>query len=167
MIGAIDVDLLQSLPGIVNSPYVKLDPAIYVLYYNALYYGLDHIHGPGNTLAQSAYMKVLEAVPAWLDASIDTDMDGPTAALTTWSAINSLDYQLSWSFHCKSCHHIKSKGIDHLDTVPAQTFEEESRRDILRYLYWQVLATDHLFRLFFGKPTVVSHQPQSREDPVI
>jgi hypothetical protein len=152
---AIDVDLLRVVPDIIKSSYVKVDPGVYVMYYNALYYGLHQIRGPGDALAQSMYLKVLEAVPAWLDASANTDLDGHTAALTAWTAIVNNDYQLSWKFHCKSCHYIKIRGIDTLDVIPAKTFEEEDKRDSLRYLYWHILSIDALYRLIYGKPTVV------------
>jgi hypothetical protein len=151
----IDIELLRMLPDIIKSPYVNIDAGMYVLYYNALYYGLHQIRGPGDPVAQGMYLKVLEAVPAWLDAQKDTDMDGHTAALTAWTAINNHDYQLSWKFHCKSCHFVKSRKIDQLDVIPARSFEEEDKRDSLRYLYWHVLGTDTLFRLFYGKPTMV------------
>lgn len=125
-----------------------------VVYYNALYFGLQQIRGP-DPIAQGMYLKLLEAVPAWLDTTTYTEMDGHTAALTAWTAIDNHDYQLSWKFHCKSCHYIKTKKIDQLDVVPARTFEEESERDSARFLYWHILSTDILFRLFYGKPTVV------------
>lgn len=153
---SLDVDLLRAMPKIINSPYINIDPGLHVMYYNALYYGLQQIRGPGDPLVQAAYKKVLECVPAWLEASTDTEMDGHTAALTAWTSINNHDFQLSWKFHCKSCHYIKSRGIDQLDVIPGKTFEEESSKDPIRYLYWHVLATDTLFRLFYGKPTVVS-----------
>lgn len=124
------------------------------MYYNALYFGLHQIRGP-DPVAQGMYLKLLEAVPAWLDAAADTEMDGHTAALTAWTAINNHDYQLSWKFHCKSCHYIKTRKIDQIDVIPARTFEEESKRDSMRFLYWHILSTDILFRLFYGKPTVV------------
>lgn len=125
------------------------------MYYNALYFGLQQIRGPEDPVAQGMYLKVLESVPAWLDASGSTDLDGHTAALTAWTAINNHDYQLSWKFHCKSCHYIKTNKIDQIDVIPAKTFEEDNKREGMRYLYWHILCTDTLFRLFFGKPTVV------------
>lgn len=153
---AIDTKFLVALPDIIDSPYVNIEPGVRVMYYNALYYGLQHIHGPGDTLTNQAYLKVLEGVPAWLDASTNTVLDGQTAALTAWTAINNHDYQLSWKFHCKSCQFLKLKGIDQLDVRPAQTWEEEDKRDSYRFLYWHILSTDTLFRLFYKKPTVVS-----------
>ncbi|RDL40552.1 Uncharacterized protein BP5553_00531 [Venustampulla echinocandica] len=164
---AIDVDLLRVLPDIIKSAYVKVDPGVYVMYYNALYYGLHQIRGAGDVVAQSMYLKVLEAVPAWLDASVDTDLDGYTAALTAWTAISNNDYQLSWKFHCKSCHYIKARKIDQLDVIPAKTFEEEDKRDTLRYLYWHILSTDTLYRLIYGKPTVVRWAPHKVRPPAI
>lgn len=153
---SLDINLIRILPDIVNSPYVKVDPGAYIMYYNAIHWGSHQSRGPGDSLTQAAYLKMLEAVPAWLDASTGTDMDGYTAALTTWTALNNLDYQLSWKFHCKSCHFIKDRGIDRLDMVPAKTSQEENKRENTRYLYWQILSMDCLFHLFYGKPTLVS-----------
>lgn len=123
--------------------------------YNALYYGLLQSEGPGGVGATKAYMKVLESVPAWLDSSSETRMDGHTAALTSWTCISMHDYQLSWKFHCKSCQYVKSKGIDQIDAVPAKTCAEEDDRDALRYFYWHTLSVDVLFRLFYGKPRLL------------
>ncbi|KFX87316.1 hypothetical protein V490_08349 [Pseudogymnoascus sp. VKM F-3557] len=150
-----DTDLLCVLPNISKSSYVKVDPGVYVMYYNALYYGLHQIRGPGDTVAQSMYLKVLESVPAWLNAPADTDMDGHTAALTAWTAIVNNDYELSWKFHCKACHYIKAREIDLLDVIPAKTFDEEDKRNTQRFLYWHILSIDALYRLIYGRPTVV------------
>ncbi|KAF2032544.1 hypothetical protein EK21DRAFT_98927 [Setomelanomma holmii] len=151
----LDFDFLRLIPDIVKSPYVNIEPGMYVMYYNALYYGLMQLRGLGDPIAQAMYFKVLETVPAWLETPDLTDLDGHIAALTAWTAITNHDYQLSWKFHCKSCQYVKLRKIDQLDVVPAKTFEEEDARDAYRYLYWQVLSTDILFRLFYGKPTVV------------
>ncbi|KZM21761.1 sequence-specific DNA binding RNA polymerase II transcription factor [Ascochyta rabiei] len=132
---ALDVDLLRTLPSINGSPYVKVDSGLHVMYFAALHYGLPQTRGHEHLLTQAAYLKALEHVPAWLDTSTETDMDGYTAAMTCWVAINNLDYQLSWKFHCKSCHYLESKGIDNLDITPARTVEEEEKRESLRYLY--------------------------------
>jgi hypothetical protein len=151
----IDLKLLRSLPSIIDSPYVQVAPGMHVMYYNALHYGLEQIRGPGDLVAQRAYLKALESVPKWLDDPTETDMDAITAALTSWTATSNSDYQLSWKFHCKASHAVQSRGIDQIDRVPARTLEEESRREGTRYLYWLVLSIDCLFRVFYGKPTVV------------
>jgi len=153
---SIDLELLRVLPDIIGSPYVNIEPGMYVMYYNALYFGLNQIRGLGDAQAQGMYLKILEAVPAWLESDIVTEMDGHTAALTAWTATSNHDYQLSWKFHCKSCHYVKTRKIDQVDLIPARTFEEEDKKEGARYLYWHVLSTDMLFRLFYGKPTVVS-----------
>ncbi|KAH9865699.1 hypothetical protein J1614_009286 [Plenodomus biglobosus] len=164
---AIDVKLLMTLPEIIDSPYVSIEPGVRVMYYTALYYGLQHLNGSSDTLTGKAYMKVLDTVPAWLGASTDSVLDGHTAALTAWTCISNHDYQLSWKFHCKSCQFVKVKGIDELDTVPAKTLEEEDHRDALRVLYWHILSTDSLFRLFYGKPTVMRWSPNKVRPPAV
>lgn len=47
------------------------------------------------------------------------------------------------------------KGVDRLDVEMAKTHEEEDNRQGLRYLYWFVIQTDLMFRLFFGKPAAL------------
>ncbi|KAF2120436.1 hypothetical protein BDV96DRAFT_266195 [Lophiotrema nucula] len=149
-----DLELLHLLPSIIDSPYVNVEPAARVLYYNALYYGLIKLRGVANPLARKAYFKALESVPLWLETSKASDLDIMTACLTTWTAINNFDYQLSWRFHCKSCQLSKTRGLDRLDCSPPATLEEERWREKMRPLCWQVLQTDLLFRLFYGKPSV-------------
>jgi hypothetical protein len=153
---AVDLDLLRSLPNIIGSPYVVLDPGVHVMYYAGLHEGLTQIRGPGHAMTQAAYLKALEHVPAWLEGSTETDMDVYTAALISWTAITNLDYQLAWRFHLKACYTLKSKGIDVLDVSPASTFEDEEKKDAPRYIFWHILSMDCLFRLFWGKPTTVS-----------
>lgn len=85
---SIDINLLRALPAIINSPYVNVEPGVQVLYYNALYYGLQQQHGPGSELTHRAYLKVLGTIPAWLEVSSETKVDGHTAALTAWTCIN-------------------------------------------------------------------------------
>jgi hypothetical protein len=162
----IDVNLLRALPEVIDSPYVSIDPGMRVVYYSALYYGLLQENGPGSPLTTKAYMKTLESVPQWLESD-DTNMDGHTAALTAWTAINNHDYQLSWKFHCKSISYVQLKGIDQLDTTPTKSFEEESQRDAKRYLYWHVMSVDILFRLFYGKPAVIRWLPKNVRPPAI
>ncbi|KFY44994.1 hypothetical protein V494_01202 [Pseudogymnoascus sp. VKM F-4513 (FW-928)] len=164
---AFDVELLRVLPNITKSSYVKIDPGVHVMYYNALHYGLHQIRGPGDTVAHNMYLKVLEAVPAWLDAPGDTEMDGHIAALTAWTAIFNNDHKLSWKFHCKSCHFIKARKIDMLDATPAKSFEEEDKRDCQRFLFWHVLSMDALYRLVYGRPTVVRWAPNKVRPPAI
>jgi hypothetical protein len=154
-----DVDSLYSFPELVRSPYVTLDPGLHVLYYNAMFYGLYQLYGPNDARTPAAYRKVLDSVPAWLAAQPEKDLDGWTAAVTAWTAIVNFDYQLSWKFHCKSCHYVKKKGLDRLDAVPAATHEEETIRNELRPLYWHSLYCDMFFRLFYGKPSVMQYSP--------
>lgn len=135
--------------------------------YNALFYGLQLTDGPGGDLTTKAYMKMLESVPAWLESPGDTNMDVHIAALSAWTAMTTHDYQLAWKFHCKSCQHIKSIGIDRLDTVPAKSFEEETERDVGRYTYWYVVSIDTFFRLFYGKPTVLRWSPNKVRPPLL
>jgi hypothetical protein len=132
-----------------------------------MYYGLQLMDGPGGDRTTKAYMKVLESVPAWLESPNDTIVDIHTAALSAWTAMTSHDYQLAWKFHCKSCQHIKSTGIDQLDVVPAKSFEEESKRDTERFTYWYILSIDTFFRLFYGKPTVLRYVPNRVRPPLL
>lgn len=74
----IDVDILRMMPEMMKSSYVKVEPGVYVMYYNALCFGLQQLHGPADPVAHGMYLKVLEAIPAWLNATTVTDMDGCT-----------------------------------------------------------------------------------------
>jgi len=163
----IDLELLRAITDVIDSPYVNIDSGVRVMYFNALYYGLEQSHGPGGDLAAKAYMKVLESVPAWLESTTEAIADGPIAAMTSWTAIIMHDYELSWKFHCKSYQHIKSQGINQIDATPARDFAEESQRDTYRYFYWHVMSVDVLFRLFYGKPTVVRWFSDKVRPPLI
>lgn len=153
---SIGFDLLDVLPDIIKSPYVNVGLGMYVLYLNALYYGLTRLRGHRDPVAQGMYFKILEAVPAWLESPGHTEIDGHTAAIMAWTAISNHDYQLSWKLHCKSCHYVKTKKLDQIDLVPGPGWHEEVRKESARNLYWHVLSADTFFRLFYGKPTMVS-----------
>ncbi|KAF2192197.1 hypothetical protein K469DRAFT_307028 [Zopfia rhizophila CBS 207.26] len=159
--------VLNVMPDIVESPYVTVDPAAKVLYYNALYYGLYRTGGKGSAVFQQAYLKCLESVPAWLDVACGSILDCLGASLTAWTSINNFDYQLSWKFHCKSCQYIKLNGWDCVDTFPAKTHEEEQRREQCRHLFWHVLQTDTLFRIFYGKPSAIQASYKHVKPPAI
>ncbi|CAN9465621.1 unnamed protein product [Alternaria alternata] len=132
-----------------------------------MFYGLQLMDAPGGDRIKKAYMKVLESVPAWLESPSDTSVDIHTAALSAWTAMTCHDYQLAWKFHCKSCQHVKSNGIDQLDVIPAKSFEEESRKDTDRYTYWYILSIDTFFRLFYDKPTVLQYVPNKVRPPLL
>lgn len=166
-VSSINLDIMEHLPDLVNSPYVRVDPAIKVAYWNAIFYGLHKLHGPGNRKSKIAYLKLLDTVPEWLGGATGTDLDGHCATLTAWTAINNFDYQLSWKFHCRACHFLKLKGVDRLDLTPIRSHEEEDRRQSLRYLYWLVLQTDVLFRLFYGKPAAIKWKPGKVKPPTL
>lgn len=112
-------------------------------------------------------MKMLENVPAWLESSTETSLDGHTAALSSWASTTMHDHQLSWKFHCKLCRYLMSKGIDHIDSTPAKTFAEEDERNAQRYLYWHTLCIDLSFRLFYGKPRVIKWAPDKVRPPLL
>lgn len=157
---------LYSFPEIVNSPYVTLDPSLHVLYYNAVFYGLHLLHGPRDARTQAAFGMILESVPLWLAAQSEKDLDCWTSQLTTWTVIINLDYQLSWKFHCKSCHMIRKRGIDRIDVTFAATQEEELERVKLRPLYWHALWCDMFFSLFYGKPRFVRYAAGRVKSPL-
>ncbi|KAI0606097.1 Fungal-trans domain-containing protein [Pyrenophora tritici-repentis] len=161
----IDIKFLRALPEMIDSPHIVVKSGTRVMYYNALYYGLLEELGPGHSLTTKAYMKVLESVPAWLEDTDMTDLDGNTAALTAWTAINNHDYQLAWKFHCKSIFYLRARGIDQLDVTPTRSFEEEAERVAHRYLYWHILSIDMMFQLFFGKPAMMRWSPNNVRPP--
>ncbi|KAF2746452.1 hypothetical protein M011DRAFT_468543 [Sporormia fimetaria CBS 119925] len=163
----LDLSILEVLPDLIDSPYVKVDPAMRVAYYNALFYGLHSLRGPGNDLSKVAYLKLLESVPEWLEAATGTDLDGHCALLTAYTTIHNFDYQLSWKFHCRACHFLKVKGVDRLDSVPIRSNEEEDRRQNLRYLYFLVLQTDLFFRMFNNKPAAIRWRPGRVKPPTL
>ncbi|PVI00138.1 hypothetical protein DM02DRAFT_563555 [Periconia macrospinosa] len=163
----VDVELLRALPTVFDSPYINVEPVVKVLYCNALYYGLHELRDSHDPLIQATYIKVLDAVPEWLETSPESPLNGMTAALTTWTTLVNHDYQLAWKFHCKACQHIKLRRIDSIDTIPAKTFKEENEKNEWRFLYWHVMCTDLTFRLFFGKPTVIRWVPDRIKPPSI
>lgn len=89
--GNLDLNVLRALPDVYDSPFVSVYAGLRVLFFNALYYGLDHSFGPGNHFAQAAYKKILETVPEWLNSATGSGLDAHVAALTTWTSINNLD----------------------------------------------------------------------------
>ncbi|KAF2018874.1 hypothetical protein BU24DRAFT_447492 [Aaosphaeria arxii CBS 175.79] len=164
----IDLAILNVIPDVIESSmssYVNIDPCIKVIYYNALYYGLRRIDGPGSELAQAAYCMCLEAVPGWLNTTAGTDLDAQTAALTAWTACNQFDYQLSWQFHCKACQFIKAKGVDRLDARLPKSVDEEDLQHSSRYLYWHCLQTDDLFRILYNKPSALRYKKNEVKPP--
>ncbi|KAH7114295.1 hypothetical protein B0J11DRAFT_540609 [Dendryphion nanum] len=159
----IDKEILYLMPSITDSPFIKIDPGMKVVYYNALYFSSHRVDGTGHKQAQAAYYLCLESVPAWLDSATGSLMDCQIAALTCWSAINNFDYQLSWSFHLKSCQTATSLLLPLLSSPPSPS--QESHHNTLRVLYWHLIQTDLLFRLFYGKPPAIKYTPGQVRPP--
>lgn len=102
LISSLDLELIEVLPDLLNSPYVEVDPAMRVVYYNALFFGFHRLRGPGNEFSKLAYFKVLEAVPEWLTKATGTELDALCAAVTVRS---------------NSVLNIRTFGTNHINSV--------------------------------------------------
>ncbi|KAF9892128.1 hypothetical protein FE257_002534 [Aspergillus nanangensis] len=150
----IDLKILMALPNLITSPYVHLDPALHVIYYNAIYFG----QSCGTLVEQKAssrtYYMCLQAAQAWLNSARGTELDLFAAMGTTWSAINNFDYHVSWRLHREACRFANILGLHELAT--GLQYSGDKTVDAKRSSYLYLTATDLMFRLWYDKPSALA-----------
>lgn len=71
----IDPSLLTSLPDMIDSPYVKLDPALRLLYYNLVFHGRYIAQSTSAVAGNSLYFKCLREASAWHKTATGSVLD--------------------------------------------------------------------------------------------
>jgi hypothetical protein len=78
----IDAELLRALPYIIDSSHAQVNPALRMIYYNAIYRGQTCGSADEYKRAAGTYIKCLQSVPSWLSSAQGSQMDLMAASLT-------------------------------------------------------------------------------------
>ena len=72
-------------------------------------------------------------------------------------AIGNHDFLNAWKFHCEACDLARQLGYDQLDNPAVPRVEEnDTHLESKRKGFWQLVHTDYVFRMYFGKPAVIT-----------
>ncbi|KAL3476698.1 hypothetical protein BJX99DRAFT_227547 [Aspergillus californicus] len=151
----VDQQFLKAMPLIIDSPHVRIDPAMRIIYHSAMYLGQSIGTEADQRMSTQTYYKCLQSVPEWQESAQGTSLDLLAATLTAWLAINNFDYHLAWEFHSESCRFGDLLGIHDVDSLPLGTPDEESDKEFKRRAHWYLVEMDLLFRLWYDKPTAL------------
>ncbi|RAL06949.1 uncharacterized protein BO97DRAFT_447210 [Aspergillus homomorphus CBS 101889] len=150
----VDAEFLRTMPLIIDSPYVKVEPVMLVVYLNALYFGQTAGTAEEQRSAVQTYYQCLHNVPKWLASAQGSYLDLLAASLTAWMAINNFDYHLAWQFHREACRFGNLLGVHEVD-LPTAPAEEEAEKEKKRRTHWYLVEVDFLFRIWYEKPPVL------------
>jgi hypothetical protein len=70
-------------------------------------------------------------------------------------AVENLDYSRSWKFHREACRIARVLELDQLDNPNNQRVDDD-QTECKRRGFWQLVQTDYIFRLYFGKPAIIT-----------
>lgn len=182
--------LIEAIPDVLNSPHIRLDPAVLVVYYNVLYHGCvfgPKIAGPlqAADYTGALYVCCLRSLPLWQREASGTSTDFIAAllmvisrsitcfyevrhylsrtALTAQShtAAGSFDDTLAWKMHKRACSYARILNLHNLDAPSVSFGNEDATLDADRKHFWELIQLDFLFRLLFDRPPVLTKSTMS------
>ncbi|KAF3392814.1 hypothetical protein F1880_008729 [Penicillium rolfsii] len=178
----LEKSFLLSMPDLLENPHVQLDYTSQIIYHSLCLQGVmldPSSHNDNGGLVGHLYRKCLTLADRWLDHVQNTSADLCAAMLMASTVLHCLTrYQMSMALEgCNS--ELAWKMLGHAFTIakalgyffvdgnpdeaegqpsPPQgsTIEEtETDKNRKRFVFWHLLRTDCLFRLSFGKPTLI------------
>ncbi|KAJ5129548.1 uncharacterized protein N7515_005587 [Penicillium bovifimosum] len=165
----LEKSFLTSIPDLLEIPHVQLDCTSQIIYYTILLQGIvtkpEALPRRG-TLIHILYRKCVTLSEDWLKNVKDTPADF-FAAITLMSlSLECCNIDLSWKALAQACRISKALGYFSVDETPSGDNElstepeslphqVEVERNRKRFEFWHILRTDCLFRMCFGKPTLI------------
>ncbi|KAL2864302.1 transcription factor domain-containing protein [Aspergillus lucknowensis] len=165
-----DRQFMMSIPDLLEMPHVQLDSACQIIYYTTLRHGLllDSDNYPGKSrLLQHLYHKSMSLAETWLGKVQNSPADLCTATFMTSLAMESFNIELSWHMLGRACTIARTLGYFFIDgnqeNAPGESLptpkpielKTEVAKNRKRFEFWHLVRADCLFRLSFGKPTLI------------
>ncbi|KAF4769654.1 hypothetical protein HAV15_011575 [Penicillium sp. str.  len=166
----LEKSFLTSIPDLLEIPHVQLDCTSQIIYYTTLFQGIvlkPEVLLRRGTLIHILYQKCVSLSEDWLKNIRDTPADF-FAALTLMSlSLECCNIDLSWKALAQACRISKALGLFSVDETPSEgdkqpSTEPESlprqaevERNRKRFEFWHILRMDCLFRMCYGKPTLI------------
>ncbi|KAJ5420687.1 hypothetical protein N7465_003206, partial [Penicillium sp. CMV-2018d] len=166
----LEKSFLRSIPDLLEIPHVQLDSTSQIIYYTILFQGIvtkQEALPRRGALVHIIYQKCVSLSEDWLKNIKDTPAD-LFAALTLMSlSLECCNIDLSWKALAQTCRISKALGLFSVDEAPSEGDNElstepgslpsqaEVERNRKRFEFWHILRTDCLFRMCYGKPTLI------------
>ncbi|KAJ5832961.1 hypothetical protein N7474_001272, partial [Penicillium riverlandense] len=159
---------LLSIPDLLENPHIQLDYTSQIIYHAVRLSGIvldSGSHKDNGGLIRNLCRMCLDLADCWLDHIQNTPADLFAAVSMALESCNS---ELAWKMLGHACTIAKALGYFSVDGNPEEaeekrsltqgstTDETEIDKNRKRFEFWHLLRTDCLFRLSFGKPTLIS-----------
>ncbi|KAJ5302214.1 hypothetical protein N7508_007077 [Penicillium antarcticum] len=161
---------LLSIPDLLDNPHVQLDYTSQIIYHTIRLQGIildPRPYKDNGSLIRHLYRKCLALSDFWLENIQNAYPDLFVAVLMTSMALEACDSDVAWKMLGHACKIAKALGYFSVDGNPEGTDgqpplterlninEIETDKNRKRFEFWHLLRTDCLFRLSFGKPTLM------------
>ncbi|OJJ42145.1 hypothetical protein ASPZODRAFT_155485 [Penicilliopsis zonata CBS 506.65] len=160
---------LLSIPDLLENPHVQIDYPCQIIYHTVRIRGIvldTSSYEDSVGLLRHLHQACLALTDRWLDRIQNTPADMEAAFSMVSMALEACDSDLAWKIFGHACTIARSLGYFSVDTDPADpteaapanepaTSETEVEKNRKRFTFWHLIRTDHLFRLSYGKPTLI------------
>ncbi|KAJ5435517.1 hypothetical protein N7445_006402, partial [Penicillium cf. griseofulvum] len=166
----LEKSFLTSIPDLLEIPHVQLDCTSQIIYYTLLFQGIlirQEALPRRGALVHIIYQKCVSLSEDWLKNIKDTPADFFAALSLMSLSLECCNIDLSWKALAQTCRISKALGFFSVDETPSKgdnqlSTEPESlprqaevERNRKRFEFWHILRTDCLFRMCYGKPTLI------------
>ncbi|KAJ5184405.1 hypothetical protein N7472_009245, partial [Penicillium cf. griseofulvum] len=166
----LEKSFLTSIPDLLEIPHVQLDCTSQIIYYTLLFQGIlirQEALPRRGALVHIIYQKCVSLSEDWLKNIKDTPADFFAALSLMSLSLECCNIDLSWKALAQTCRISKALGFFSVDETPSEgdnqlSTEPESlprqaevERNRKRFEFWHILRTDCLFRMCYGKPTLI------------
>ncbi|PYH81053.1 hypothetical protein BO82DRAFT_355028 [Aspergillus uvarum CBS 121591] len=149
------------MPNIIDSPRIRLEPVLYVLYYAILYIGCTFSANNGTAepnfeLAGSCYLACLRVLPVWQPQADGSALDFVAALFMVRIAMLCCDHDLAWLMHRNACAYAQRFNLHNLDSGDQTGLQHDASCDEGRRGFWQMIQIDLHVRLILDKPATIT-----------
>ncbi|OJJ07594.1 hypothetical protein ASPVEDRAFT_371158 [Aspergillus versicolor CBS 583.65] len=159
----LDKDFLMALPDLLETRHVQIDYTAQIIYYNVLLHGsmLDHDFPTKRDIVNRVSESCIKIGASWLELAGSTAADLSAACIMVSLALEEAEFELAWKALGHASSVARTLGYFWVDgKEPPQEDESSIRRPEVernqqRFEFWHLLRMDCMFRLSFGKPTLI------------
>ncbi|KAJ5753674.1 uncharacterized protein N7511_007827 [Penicillium nucicola] len=163
----LEKSFLLSIPDLLENPHVQLDCTSQIIYHTVRLQGMvldPSFNKDDGSQIRHLYGKCLDLSTLWLENIQNTYAD---LFVAISMALEACDSEVAWKMLGHACAIAKALGYFFVDGNPEDTDdqsplaqgstidESETEKNRKRFEFWHLLRTDCLFRLSFGKPTLI------------
>ncbi|TKX20349.1 hypothetical protein C1H76_7503 [Elsinoe australis] len=153
-LGLVDTDAIRALPHIIESPHVRVDASLAIVYYFLMFQGWTVAGGvEDKAWGSKLFRHCLYLAPDWTKKEDPTLVDFTAAAFLSWMGIENFDRRSAWKAHCQASYLSDRLGLTEYEQHPD---EDGWLAENKRIMFWQLLFSECVFRIFYGKPAIIT-----------